>query len=342
MKYICTATLFFLLAFSINYGNAQNVRLTGTILAPTGDSVFLQYSTRTEKGFETIVLASDALDENGVFELKAKLDSARSVMLYDGREVVSLYLMPGDDMTMMLHTAYFDETVRFYGKGAARNNALVGLFLADEMNGRSIAAMGANVDTTTLFKRIDGNTEALMTVISDYTSAFPELSQPLDELQKQIELAAKQQKSGAVRVRKFTKLKEELIGKELLDIVGVDLEGKDLALSDFKGKTTVVDFWATWCGPCKAEMPHLKTLEEKYGNEVNFVSVGTWCEEEGWKTMATDLGFEHNMFVSKEKVDQLKQYMVDYIPRYMVIDKDLKIVSIDAPRPSSGELEKLF
>jgi len=137
-------------------------------------------------------------------------------------------------------------------------------------------------------------------------------------------------------------LKEELVGKKLLEITGIDLNGEELALSSFKGKTTVVDFWATWCGPCKAQVPYLKEMEEKYGSEVNFVSIGVFCKEDEWKEMAEEFGFEHNMFVSKENGKYTEQYMVNAIPRYMVIDKDLNVISIDAPRPSSGELEKLF
>ena len=131
----------------------------------------------------------------------------------------------------------------------------------------------------------------------------------------------------------------KLIGKEAVDFTGVDLEGNEISLSDFKGKITVVDFWATWCGPCKAEFPAYKELEEKYGEEINFVSVGVFCSEDDWREMATDEGFMHNIFLSKEAAQQIAPYEVNSIPRYLVINENFELIDADAPRPSSGELE---
>jgi len=72
------------------------------------------------------------------------------------------------------------------------------------------------------------------------------------------------------------------------------------------------------------------------------VSVSVWDNEEKWKAMATELKQTHTMFVPKEGIDQLNPYGVISIPRYMVIDKDLNIVSIDAPRPSTDKIQRYF
>ncbi|MBI3008883.1 MAG: TlpA family protein disulfide reductase, partial [Candidatus Omnitrophica bacterium] len=51
------------------------------------------------------------------------------------------------------------------------------------------------------------------------------------------------------------------------DFVLKDLEGKDVKLSDFKGKVMILDFWATWCPPCRKEIPHFKELYDKYKSQ---------------------------------------------------------------------------
>lgn len=57
------------------------------------------------------------------------------------------------------------------------------------------------------------------------------------------------------------------------DFTVYDLEGNEVKLSDMRGKPVVLNFWATWCGPCKSEMPHFQNLYVEYGDRVEFMMV---------------------------------------------------------------------
>ena len=57
------------------------------------------------------------------------------------------------------------------------------------------------------------------------------------------------------------------------DFTVVDASGKEFKLSDFRGKPTVVNFWASWCGPCKSEMPDFDAVYQEMGDEIHFLMV---------------------------------------------------------------------
>jgi cytochrome c biogenesis protein CcmG/thiol:disulfide interchange protein DsbE len=73
-----------------------------------------------------------------------------------------------------------------------------------------------------------------------------------------------------------------------------DLDGNDVSLSDYKGKVVLVNFWATWCEPCRIEIPWLIEMQQKYGPK-GFVILGIALDEEGKSVVAP--------FVSKERFD---------------------------------------
>lgn len=107
----------------------------------------------------------------------------------------------------------------------------------------------------------------------------------------------------------------------------LDLDGKNINVEDLKGKVVVVDFWATWCGPCKASFPAMQKMVNKYKEDPNikFVFIDTWEKGENKKKEAADFittnkySF-HVLLDNEDKV--VAQFKVDGIPTKFVIDKN--------------------
>jgi thiol-disulfide isomerase/thioredoxin len=124
-----------------------------------------------------------------------------------------------------------------------------------------------------------------------------------------------------------------------------DKNGKNVTMADLKGKVILVDVWATWCGPCKAEIPHLKKLEEEMkGTDVQVVSISVdeAKDKEKWQKMIKDENLGGLQLFASGWGDIAKYYKINGIPRFMVFDREGKIVTTDSPRPSSPELKALL
>ena len=124
-------------------------------------------------------------------------------------------------------------------------------------------------------------------------------------------------------------------------------KGGTMSLADLKGKFVYIDVWATWCGPCKREIPFLKEVEAKYhGKNIEFVStsIDRMTDHEAWVTMVKDMQLGgHQLFADKDwQSDFVKEYGIEGIPRFILVDPEGNIVSADAPRPSNPKLIELF
>ncbi|TJY37831.1 TlpA family protein disulfide reductase [Pontimicrobium aquaticum] len=125
--------------------------------------------------------------------------------------------------------------------------------------------------------------------------------------------------------------------------------GDTKSLSDFKGKYVYIDIWATWCAPCKKEVPYLKKLEKEYEDKnIEFVSISidTPKAKEEWKRMVKEenLGGTQLLADKDWKSSFIKKYAIagSGIPRFILIDPEGYVVDADAPRPSDDKLELLF
>lgn len=136
-------------------------------------------------------------------------------------------------------------------------------------------------------------------------------------------------------------------GEPAMPFEGSTPDGKTVSLADFKGKVVLVDVWATWCAPCRAQIPHLKKLEEElHGTDVVFMSysVDKAKDLEKWKTMVKDGKMGGVQLIGSDafKSPICVDYKITSIPRFLVFDKLGRIVSVDAPRPSDPKLKELL
>ncbi|MFV0483917.1 MAG: TlpA family protein disulfide reductase [Bacteroidales bacterium] len=145
-----------------------------------------------------------------------------------------------------------------------------------------------------------------------------------------------------VKAAKNKLAKNNKEGQPAVDFKYSDINGKQVALSDLKGKVVLIDVWATWCGPCKAQIPHLKKMEKDYhGKDIVFlsVSVDEKKNEQKWKDFVKkeELG-GIQLFAGGFKSDIAQSYNIQSIPRFILIDKEGKMVSASSPRPSDPKL----
>ena len=119
-----------------------------------------------------------------------------------------------------------------------------------------------------------------------------------------------------------------------------DTTGKKYQLSDFKGKVVYIDLWASWCGPCIAETPHLKKVAEHYKGDdrLKIISIATWDAKN--RTKRYEIIKKDGMdWLQLEDTDDAlsKSYNVKGIPRFIIIDKQGNVVDAYAGRPSDGD-----
>ena len=127
----------------------------------------------------------------------------------------------------------------------------------------------------------------------------------------------------------------------------INYNGGKASLKDFRGSYVFIDVWATWCGPCKYEMPFIGKVEKEFhGKNIKFVSISIdrLADEKKWRAMIVKEGLSGIQLLADNEIDSkfIASYYIQGIPRFIVLDKEGKIISSDAPRPSEPELTDLL
>ena len=265
----------------------------------------------------------------------------------DGNEIGTIYLKNDNTISFTLDTEAFDETLKFKGDGADQSNFLIANSLLQETYLSEDIFDSTETEFSKAFDKLEIAYNALKNEYNQLDAAYFENQ---DKAFKSMQKAYKAYFMGKLEMRK-------LFAKGTVSPTFSNYEnhkGGTTSLSDFKGKYVYIDVWATWCGPCKVEIPYLKKLESKYHDRnIEFVSISVDDDRRSgtmekahtdWKKMVTEkelMGVQ--LFTGNGwEADFVKNYKVNGIPRFILIAPDGTIVDADAPRPSSKKLTELL
>lgn len=150
----------------------------------------------------------------------------------------------------------------------------------------------------------------------------------------------KNSQEGKEMAEKLKYFNQSKVGSVAPKFTLIDINGKTVSLDDFKGKYVLIDFWASWCGPCREELPYVKELYKQYHQKgFEIISITKDEESDLWKNAITKEKIESwthfSILENQSTID--KEYFVNGIPHKLLIDKNGIIIG---KWKGSGELNK--
>ena len=272
------------------------------------------------------------VDEKGIFSGSFSV-SDNFYLLFDGVEYAQLFLKNGYELKLKMDAKNFDESIKFTGKGSDENNYLAETALLDQKyDYEGLLAMSEADFNKNLEEKI--NNEKAKLDKSKLDAKFIELQKT--NIDRGVQ-GIKQYYTESQKNKKFNNTKAPSFDYE-------NHAGGKTKLEDLKGKYVYIDVWATWCGPCRQEIPSLKAIEEKYhGKNIAFVSISVDAEKdhEKWRTFVTDKALGGiQLYADKSwNSDFTKAFEINSIPRFIIIDPNGNVLDADAARPSNPKLQ---
>jgi thiol-disulfide isomerase/thioredoxin len=273
------------------------------------------------------------VDWSGRFNLTFPLDSSGYITFHHGDETTAMYCNPDDTVHITINTKIFDETITY--TGSEESNFLAWKYLYQEGSSFSPDVYNSTAE------------ELSVSLESFFSPMIAELDRLKMNDTKFYDAELNWMNQGKEYYLKRHEAIQNLpkVGEAAIDFTYPDMDSNMISLSDFKGSYVYVDVWATWCGPCKYEIPFLLQLEKDYHDaNIIFMSVSVDVEnaKQKWIDMINDKNMGGIQLFANGWSQICKDYAINSIPRFMLFDREGNIMSVDAPRPSSDEIRKRF
>jgi thiol-disulfide isomerase/thioredoxin len=311
--------------FSSSVFSQDNVKFQAKIENKNGDVLYIKDNKK--------IVQEIKVNDKGLFKAEFPVKDGMYQM-FDGVEYAQLYLKNGYDLKMTMDASQFDESIKFEGKGSKENNFLAQQTMADETFGfDKVLALDQENFTKTIEQKKTGDIEKLNKAGLDagfvalHKAGIENNLMGLQQYYTQISANKKMNNAPAPNF---------------------DYEnhaGGKTTLESLKGKYVYIDVWATWCGPCRAEIPSLKKVEEKYnGKNIEFVSISIdeMKDHDKWKNFVTEKQLQGVQLMADKNwlSDFVKAFNINSIPRFLLIDPKGMVVDADAARPSDPRLQE--
>lgn len=122
-----------------------------------------------------------------------------------------------------------------------------------------------------------------------------------------------------------------------------DINDKTVSLSSLRGKYVYIDIWATWCGPCCKQIPHMAALEHKYKNRnIHFVSISVDKNRKAWQKMVREKDMQGIQLNAGNDQSFSESYMIASIPRFILLDPEGRIINAKMPPPSNPQTSEFL
>lgn len=316
-------TLLIAVMISFSGFSQETMAFQAKISNKNGDVLYIKQGRTTVQEIK--------LNDKGIFQAKFPIKEGLYQM-FDGVEYAMLFLKNGYDLKVTMDAAQFDESIKFEGKGSKENNYLAKETLDEAVFGYDKML---SLDEVSFQKALDEKKAADFALL-DKSKLDPNF----------VLLHKKDIEDNLQGVRQYYKMSQAKKKMNNAKAPNFDYEnaaGGKTTLESLKGKYVYVDIWATWCGPCRAEIPALKAMEEKLHNKnIAFVSVSVDAEKDHdkWKAFVAEKALSGTQLYAGKAVPSefISAFEVNTIPRFILIDPNGNVVDSDAARPSDPRL----